>query len=144
MTKPRTLIKVPPVQLRKQTDRNLDKKFYETKITTQLITIIQNQTNLKHTGSFIYHILYNTTINLSLCTPWRCMGGSWEITPFSTSPLDGSAWSASRPGRFTFGWITLGAHWLGVWVWPRAGLNFCKNRKLCSEWNHQVLGHSTS
>jgi hypothetical protein len=43
---------------------------------------------------------------------------------FSTSALDGSEWSASRPGSaFTPGERTPGTHCTGGWVSPRAGLD---------------------
>jgi hypothetical protein len=40
-----------------------------------------------------------------------------------TSALDGGEWSASRPGRFTLRERTLGTHWIGGWVGPRAVLD---------------------
>jgi hypothetical protein len=43
---------------------------------------------------------------------------------FSTWALDGSEWSASRPGRaFNPRERTPGTHWTGGWVGPRAGLD---------------------
>jgi hypothetical protein len=41
-----------------------------------------------------------------------------KIYIFLTSALAGGEWSASRPGRFTFG-----THWIGGWVEPRVGLD---------------------
>jgi hypothetical protein len=43
---------------------------------------------------------------------------------FLTSALAGGEWSASRSGRFT-----PGAHWIGGWVDPRAGLDDVEKRK---------------
>jgi hypothetical protein len=43
--------------------------------------------------------------------------------PFLSSTLDGGEWSASRPGRFTAGERVSGAHRIGNWVSPRAGLD---------------------
>jgi hypothetical protein len=40
-----------------------------------------------------------------------------------TSALDGSEWSASRPGLFTPRERAPGAHWIGGWVGPRAVLD---------------------
>jgi hypothetical protein len=42
---------------------------------------------------------------------------------FLTSALVGRELSASRPGRFTPGERAAGAHWIGGWVGPRAGLD---------------------
>jgi hypothetical protein len=42
---------------------------------------------------------------------------------FLTSALAGGEWSASRPGLFTVGERAPGAHWIGGWVDPRAGLD---------------------
>jgi hypothetical protein len=57
-------------------------------------------------------------------------GGAWggerrySSYSFSTSPLDGGEWSASRPGRaFTPGERTPGTHCTGGWVGLRAGLD---------------------
>jgi Rad3-related DNA helicase len=41
-----------------------------------------------------------------------------------TSALDGGEWSASRPGRFTSGTLSIGG-----WVDPRAGLDEVEKRK---------------
>jgi hypothetical protein len=41
---------------------------------------------------------------------------------FLSSTLDGIIWSASRPGRFTFGQRTLGNHWMELGG-PGAGLD---------------------
>jgi hypothetical protein len=46
-----------------------------------------------------------------------------------TSALAGGEWSASRRGRFTAGERAPGAHWIGGWVGPRAGLNDVEKRK---------------
>jgi hypothetical protein len=51
-----------------------------------------------------------------------------SIHIFLTSALAGGEWSASCPGRFTFGEIAPGAHWIG-WVEPRAGLDDVEKRK---------------
>jgi hypothetical protein len=42
---------------------------------------------------------------------------------FLTSALAGGGWSASRPGRITPGEKAPGAHCIGGWVDPRAGLD---------------------
>jgi hypothetical protein len=48
---------------------------------------------------------------------------------FMTSALAGGQWSASRPGCFTPGKRALGTHWIGGWVYPRAGLDDMEKRK---------------
>jgi hypothetical protein len=50
--------------------------------------------------------------------------GEWKYssTHSLTSALDGSEWSASRPGRFTPRERALGTHCIGGWVCPRAVL----------------------
>jgi hypothetical protein len=45
--------------------------------------------------------------------------------PFLTSVVDGDECSASRPGRFT-----LGTHWIGGWVSPRADLDIVEKQKI--------------
>jgi hypothetical protein len=64
----------------------------------------------------------------------RCHEGVWgsEViaSPFLTSALAVSEWSASRLGRFTFGEIATGTHWIWDWVSPRAGLHEVKRKFL--------------
>jgi hypothetical protein len=64
-------------------------------------------------------------VKQSRYTPWRRFGERrYSSYSFTTSSLDGSEWSASRPGRaFTPGERTPGTHWTGGWVGPRAGLD---------------------
>jgi hypothetical protein len=40
-----------------------------------------------------------------------------------TSALDGSEWSASRPGRFTPRERAPGTYWIGGWVGPKVVLD---------------------
>jgi len=40
-----------------------------------------------------------------------------------TLALDGGEWLASCPSHFTHGEGSLGTHWTGDWVGPRAGLD---------------------
>jgi len=52
----------------------------------------------------------------------------YRSTHSLTSELEGSEWSASRPGR-----LTSSTKWIGVWVDPRAGLdaaNKCDKRNV--------------
>jgi hypothetical protein len=49
------------------------------------------------------------------------MGSAGIAPPFLTSPLVGGEWSDSRTGRFTHRERSLGIHWIGGWVGPRAG-----------------------
>jgi hypothetical protein len=46
-----------------------------------------------------------------------------KIHFFLTSALVGGEWSASRPCRFSPGERAPGAHFIGSWVDPRAGLD---------------------
>jgi hypothetical protein len=62
-------------------------------------------------------------------TPWRRMGESMYRSTFLTSELAGGKWSASRPGRFTFGERAPCTHWVGGWVDPRVGLDDLEKRK---------------
>jgi hypothetical protein len=53
---------------------------------------------------------------------------------FFTSVLDIGEWSASRLAR-----LTSGAHWIGGWVGPKAGLDALKKKNIicpCLESNH--------
>jgi hypothetical protein len=51
-----------------------------------------------------------------------------QIHIFLTSALAGGEWSASRSGRFTSGERAAGTHWIGGWVYPRAGLDAVEKR----------------
>jgi hypothetical protein len=51
------------------------------------------------------------------------------IQIFLTSALAGGEWSASRPGRFTPGERAPGAHLIGGWMNPRAGLEDLERKK---------------
>jgi hypothetical protein len=55
-----------------------------------------------------------------------------QLHTFLTSALDGSEWSASRPGRFTPRERAPGIHWIGDWVGTRAVLDAVVNRKIPS------------
>jgi hypothetical protein len=46
-----------------------------------------------------------------------------------TSALDGSEWSALRPGRLTPSERAPGTHWIGGWVGPRADLDAVAKEK---------------
>jgi hypothetical protein len=61
--------------------------------------------------------------------PWRRMGSGGTDLPFLTSALAGGEQSNYRPDRFTFGDRDRGAHWIGGWVGPRAGLDTVEKRK---------------
>jgi hypothetical protein len=56
----------------------------------------------------------------------------YSSTHSLTSVLDGSEWSASRPGRFTPRERAPGTHWIGGWVGPRAVLDAVVERKILS------------
>jgi hypothetical protein len=58
--------------------------------------------------------------------------GEWRYgsTHSLTSALDGSEWSASRPGRFTPKGRIPGTHWIGGWVGPRAVLDAVVKKKI--------------
>jgi hypothetical protein len=69
-------------------------------------------------------------LNQLSTTPWRRMGEWMYIsTCFLVSALAGGEWWASRPGRFTSGEKDQGAHWMGGWVGPRAGLDNMERTK---------------
>jgi hypothetical protein len=54
----------------------------------------------------------------------KIYGGTGCIAPpFFTSALDGSDWSASRPGHFTAWDFAPGTDWIRGWVSLRASLN---------------------
>jgi hypothetical protein len=59
---------------------------------------------------------------------------SGGIAPLILWPpvLNGSEWSASRPGRFIPRERVPGSHWLGGWVGPRAVLDAVVMRKITS------------
>jgi hypothetical protein len=48
---------------------------------------------------------------------------------FLNSAPVGGEWLASRPGRFTPGERADGTHLIGVWVDPRAGIDYIEKRK---------------
>jgi hypothetical protein len=53
-----------------------------------------------------------------------------QIHIFLTMTLAGDVWSASRPVRFTPGERAPGAHRIGGWVDPRAGLDDVEKRNV--------------
>jgi len=57
--------------------------------------------------------------------------GEWTYSSNNslTSALDGFQWSASRPGRCTFGEITLGTRCFGSWMGPTADLDKVEKRE---------------
>jgi hypothetical protein len=64
----------------------------------------------------------------------KMLGRRGIAPPFLTSGLDGQ-WSASRLGRFTSG-----AHYIGGWVDPKAGLDAVEKIKLTCPWRESNLG----
>jgi hypothetical protein len=52
----------------------------------------------------------------------------YSTTHSLTSALDGSEWSASRPGRFIPRERALDTHWIGGWVGPGAVLGVVMKR----------------
>jgi hypothetical protein len=58
--------------------------------------------------------------------------GEWRYssTHSFNSAIDGSEWSASRPGRFTPRETAPGTHRIGSWVGPRAVLDAMAKRKI--------------
>jgi hypothetical protein len=52
-----------------------------------------------------------------------------QIHLFLTSALVGGNWSASLTSRFTLEERAPSTHWIGVWVFPRAGLYDVEKRK---------------
>jgi hypothetical protein len=57
------------------------------------------------------------------------MGVDVQIHIFLTSALVGGEWSTSSPGRFNAEERAPGTHWIGGWVYLRAGLDNLENRK---------------
>jgi hypothetical protein len=51
------------------------------------------------------------------------------IHVFLTSALVGGEWSASRPGRVTFGERAFDTHRIGGWMGPRTGMADVEKRK---------------
>jgi hypothetical protein len=78
-----------------------------------------------------------TVVKIKMC-PW-CLterlamrtdrGVEVQLHSFLTSALDGGEWLVSRPGRITPEKGIPGTHWIGGWVGPRAGLDFCVEEK---------------
>jgi hypothetical protein len=57
----------------------------------------------------------------------KTYGWSESIAPpFLNVALNGSKWSASRPGHFTFEERAPSTRWIGGWVGLRAGLDNVK------------------
>jgi hypothetical protein len=50
----------------------------------------------------------------------KTWGSGGIAQTFLTSALDGREWSVSRPGCFTPGESSLGTHWIGGYLGPRA------------------------
>ena len=66
-----------------------------------------------------------------LSTLWRHVReGEVEIHSFLTSGSNGDEWSISQPDCFTPGEKNSGTHGTGVWVGPRASLDFMDKRKI--------------
>jgi len=59
-------------------------------------------------------------------------GEEVQLYAFLTSVRDGCEWSVLHPGRFASGDRTLGTHWIGGWVSPRASLDAVVKRKVPS------------
>jgi hypothetical protein len=63
------------------------------------------------------------------------MKAYWGVEVYSsthsmTSALDGSEWSAARPGRFAARERDPSTHWIGGWVGPRAVLDAMVKREI--------------
>jgi len=52
-----------------------------------------------------------------------------RLHTFLTSVLDGGEWSASLPGRFTHGGVTV-THCIGGWMGSRTCLDAVENRRI--------------
>jgi hypothetical protein len=70
-------------------------------------------------------------INQLINTTQRRLMGEWKhsFTILDLGQLDGSEWSASRPGRFSPEEIAPSAHCIRGWVDSRASLDAVENRK---------------
>jgi hypothetical protein len=93
-------------------------------------------------------------LKMSHYTPRRrLVGEEYRSYSFSTSAVDGSEWSASRPGcGLAPGKGPPGAHCTGGWVGPRAGLGteakgksfrFCRGSNLDRPVVQPVARHCT-
>jgi hypothetical protein len=52
-----------------------------------------------------------------------------QLSTFLTLALDRGEWVASHPGCFIPRKRTIGTHWIGGWVGPRASLDMVSKRK---------------
>jgi hypothetical protein len=66
-----------------------------------------------------------------------------EIHTFFEVGTRWGEWSASRPGCFTPGERTLGAHWIGGWMSPRAGLDAVTRRETPSPCRESNSGRTS-
>jgi hypothetical protein len=66
-----------------------------------------------------------TVLFVTLAPCYKYVLGEWKYSSVHslTSTLDGSEWSASRPGRFTPTERAHDTHWIGGWLEPRAILD---------------------
>jgi hypothetical protein len=55
-------------------------------------------------------------------------GGRISASTFLISAINGSKWSASRPGHFTLEGATC-IHWIEILLCPRAGLDAVEQKK---------------
>jgi hypothetical protein len=95
------------------------------------VTQVHNTTSLQSSASCVRSVLcQDRHVKVTgKSSPSTRYGDAWEERThssysFTTSALDGSELSASRPGRaFIPGERTPGIHCTGDWVGPRAGLD---------------------
>jgi hypothetical protein len=67
-----------------------------------------------------------------------------QIRVFLTSVLDGSEWSASRPGRVILVQRAPGTNYIGGWVGPRSGLNAMEKRTISCPYRESNTNSSAS
>jgi hypothetical protein len=81
----------------------------------------------------LIYLLWNLKVryvvhkNLPFFLPWARL--IQYTSSHSTSAIEWSNLSVSRPGRFTLKEIATGTYWLGGWVEPRTVLNAVEKRK---------------
>jgi hypothetical protein len=88
---------------------------------------VTTTTTTTTTTTEVVPVLYQTPRHQGVLVEWR-----YSSTHSLNSGVDGSEWSASRPGRFTPRETAPGAHWIGGWVGPRAVLDTVVKRKIPS------------
>jgi hypothetical protein len=86
-----------------------------------------NDNLIRKADTLVYKLVNWAPRHEGVLEEWTC-----SSTHSLTSALDGCAWSASRPGRFTRRVRASDTHWIGGWVVARAVLDVVVKRKIPS------------